>query len=450
MAATSQEAALTVAAGGNTGAERGRGVGEVVDGVRDGSLNLLDHVEEICDRLEEMEPRLQAMVPEKGRRQRMLAEAQAVLDRFATTPDLPLPGVVVGVKDIFHAKGFITRAGSEVPAELLQGTEATSVTRLREAGAIILGKTVTTEFAAFAPGPTRNPHNPAHTPGGSSSGSAVAVAVGYSPLALGSQTAGSVNRPAAFCGICGFKPTFDRIDIGGVLACAPTVDTVGFFTGDVDGLIRAAAVLCDRWETPLSVDEPVLAIPEGPYIDQVDPKALDVFRSQVAMLEQAGYRVENVPAFGDIDAIVRRHRLMQTTEMFKVHAEWFRDHEQAYDEKTAGLIREGMGTTDDDLEVARAGTGELRKELEQMMAERGIDAWVCPSALGSAPGIETTGDPAMNTPWTHAHLPAVSLPGGHTGNGLPVGFQCAAAWGQDEQLLEWSRGIDKVLRPEGG
>ena len=433
-----------------TGAARGRRVGEVIVGVRDGTLNLLDHVQEICDRLDEMDPLLQAMVPEDGRRQRLVAAAQAVLDCLATTPDLPMPGVGVGVKDIFLVDGFTTRAGSEVPAELLHGKQAASVSRLRQAGAIILGKTVTTEFAAFAPGPTRNPYNPAHTPGGSSSGSAVAVAVGYSPLALGSQTAGSVNRPAAFCGICGFKPTFDRIDIAGVLACAPTVDTVGFFAGDVDGLVRAAAVLCGQWETPSSVDEPVLAIPEGPYIDQVEPEALDVFRSQVGMLEQAGYRIESVPAFDAIEAIVRRHRLLQTTEMFKVHADWFRAHEDAYDERTAGLIREGMNTTDDDLEAARTGTGQLRKELEQVMADRGVDAWICPSALGSAPGIETTGDPAMNTPWTHAHLPAVSLPGARTGNGLPVGFQCAAAWGRDEQLLEWSRGIEKVLRPEGG
>ena len=431
-----------------TGEQARNRVGEIVDGVRDGTHDLLEHIEQLCDRMDEIEPHLQALVPEEGRRQRMLAEAQGVLDRLEEPDDLLLPGVVLGVKDIFHVDGLTTRAGSKVPADLLQGPEAVAVTRLRQAGAIILGKTVTTEFAAFAPAATRNPHNPAHTPGGSSSGSAAAVAVGYSPLALGSQTAGSVNRPAACCGTCGFKPTFDRIDIAGVLACAPTVDTVGFFTQDVDGLVRGAAVLCQDWQQPSSMERPVLAIPEGPYIDQVESEALAVFRSQVAMLEEAGYRVVSEPAFADIDAIIRRHRLLQTTEMFGVHAEWFRAHEGLYREQTAATIREGNNTSDEDLERARAGTSQLRQELEQQMADHGIDVWICPSALGSAPGIDSTGDPAMNTPWTHSHLPAVSLPGGYTGNGLPVGFQCAAAYGQDEQLLEWSRGLEEVLRSE--
>ncbi len=433
-----------------TGEQARHRVGEVVEGVRDGSLDLLEHVEQLCDRIDEIEPHLQALVPEEGRRRRMVADAQGVLDRVGGSVDLALSlsGVIVGVKDIFHVDGFTTRAGSEVPADLLQGPEAASVTALRQAGAIILGKTVTTEFAAFAPAPTRNPHNPEHTPGGSSSGSAAAVAVGYSPLALGSQTAGSVNRPAAFCGTCGFKPSFDRIDIAGVLPCAPTVDTVGFFTQDVDGLVRAAAVLCNGWKSPSSVEQPVLAIPEGPYIDQVDPEALDVFRSQVAMLEQAGYRVERAPAFGNIEAIIRRHRLLQTTEMFRVHTEWFSAHEAVYRDETAAAIREGSNTSDEDLERARAGTSQLRQELEQLMGDHGIDVWICPSALGSAPGMDSTGDPAMNTPWTHSHLPAVSLPGGCTGNRLPVGFQCAAAWGHDEQLLEWSRGLEHVLRGE--
>ena len=425
-------------------------VGEIVEGVRDGTLNLLAHVEQICDRIDAVEPVLQALVPEAGRRQRLLSEAQQLLDRgheVADLPlaDLPLAGVVVGVKDIFHVDGFTTRAGSQVPADLLQGPEAVSVARLRAAGALILGKTVTTEFAAFAPGPTTNPHNPAHTPGGSSSGSAAGVAAGYTALALGSQTAGSVIRPAAFCGTFGFKPSYGRIDISGVLACAPSVDTIGFFTQDVDGLVRAAAVLCDSWNPPSAAKLPVLAIPEGPYIEQVETEALTVFRSQVAMLEGAGYRVIEEPAFADIEAIIHRHRMLQVTEMAQVHAEWFSAHEGAYREQTAAMLREGSTTAAADLERARAGISQLRQELEQQMAVRGIDAWICPSALGSAPSLDTTGDPAMNTPWTHSHLPVVSVPGGQTSDGLPVGFQCAAACGQDEQLLEWAAGLERVL-----
>ena len=429
-----------------TGAGARCRVADVVEGVRAGTLDLGKHIEQVCDRIEAIEPELQALLPEDGRRQRMLFEAQQVLDRNRESADLPLAGVLIGVKDIFHVDGYVTRAGSEVPPELLQGAEAPSVTRLRAAGAIILGKTVTTEFAAFSPGPTRNPHNLAHTPGGSSSGSAAGVAAGYCALALGSQTAGSVIRPAAFCGIGGFKPSYGRIDIAGVLPCAPTVDTVGHFSQDIDGLIRAAAVLCDEWRPPAAVAPPVLGIPEGPYVDQVEPEALGVFRSQVAALEEGGYRVERVPAFDDIEALIRRHRMLQVTEMARVHADWFGAHEDKYRELTAALIREGQQTADGDLERVRAATGQLRQTLEQQMRARGIDVWVCPATLGPAPAsLETTGDPAMNTPWTNAGMPAVTVPGGHVGNGMPVGFQCTAAFGRDEELLEWARGIERVV-----
>ena len=152
----------------------------------------------------------------------------------------------VGVKDIFHAAGFETRAGSQLPPELLTGPEADAVGRLRAAGCLILGKTVTTEFAYYEPEPTRNPHNLAHTPGGSSSGSAAAVAAGLAPLALGTQTIGSVIRPAAFCGIVGFKPSYGRISPEGLIFFSPSLDHVGLFTQDVAGMSLAAAVLCEN------------------------------------------------------------------------------------------------------------------------------------------------------------------------------------------------------------
>ena len=151
------------------------------------------------------------------------------------------------MKDIFHVKGFLTRAGSGLPVDLLTGPEAESVTQLKQAGALILGKTVTTEFAYFAPGPTRNPRNPAHTPGGSSSGSAAAVGAGLCPLALGTQTIGSILRPASFCGVVGFKPSFGRISSAGVIPFAVSLDHIGFFTQDVAGATLAAAVLCKNW-----------------------------------------------------------------------------------------------------------------------------------------------------------------------------------------------------------
>src|SRR6185436_18009180 len=152
------------------------------------------------------------------------------------------------------------------PSDLLQGEEAKSVTRLKEAGALIFGKTVTTEFAYFSPGPTRNPHNPEHTPGGSSSGSAAAVAAGFCHLALGTQTIGSIIRPASFCGVVGLKPTYDRISRDGVIPLSPSLDHIGLFTPDVDSAIDAARSLYRDWDEPNEVlRKPILGIPDGPY-----------------------------------------------------------------------------------------------------------------------------------------------------------------------------------------
>ena len=169
----------------------------------------------------------------------------------------------MGVKDIIRVDGFPTRAGSRLPPHLFAGPQAACVTALRRAGALVLGKTVTTEFAGFEPGPTANPHRPGHTPGGSSSGSAAAVAAGYCPLALGTQTIGSVIRPAAFCGIVGFKPSLGRIATAGLVDFSPAVDTVGIFTQDLAGMGSVAAVLCGEWRRRTEADKPVLGVPLG-------------------------------------------------------------------------------------------------------------------------------------------------------------------------------------------
>ncbi|HVZ20435.1 MAG TPA: amidase, partial [Vicinamibacterales bacterium] len=210
-------------------------------------MDLQGRIDRIEALVEAREPEIQALLPEEGRFDRLRRDARALADRYpdaAARP--PLFGLFFGVKDIFHVDGWPTRAGSRLPPEILHGPQATSVSRLLAAGALMLGKTVTTEFAYFTPGPTRNPHNVEHTPGGSSSGSAAAVAAGFCDLALGTQTIGSIIRPAAFCGIVGFKPTFGRIPADGLVACAPSLDHVGALTRDVATLTRAAFVLLPR------------------------------------------------------------------------------------------------------------------------------------------------------------------------------------------------------------
>ena len=272
---------------------------QTADALRAGSLDLIQHVHDRCDRIDVVESEVRALVPEPGRRDRLLREAAALLERHpdpARRP--PLWGVLVGIKDIFAVDGFATRCGSALPPELFSMSEATSVGRLREAGALVLGKTVTTEFAFFDPGSTANPHNPQHTPGGSSSGSAAAVAAGYAPLALGTQTVGSISRPAAFCGVVGCKPSHGRIPTDGILPVSRSIDQAGLFTQDAAGASLAASVLCDGWRAPLGDAAPehlpVLGVPEGPYLEQADRATREHFDTQLALLETRGYAVRRV------------------------------------------------------------------------------------------------------------------------------------------------------------
>jgi Asp-tRNA(Asn)/Glu-tRNA(Gln) amidotransferase A subunit family amidase len=408
--------------------------------LRSGQLDLLMYINEVCDRIDAYEPDIHALLPEPGRRTRLLNEAIALQKRFPDPESRPpLYGILLGVKDIFSVDGFPTHAGSQLPSELFVGQEASCVTRLRNAGALLLGKTVTTEFAYFEPGPTRNPHNLNHTPGGSSSGSAAAVAVGFCPVALGTQTIGSVIRPAAFCGIVGFKPSYGRIATDGVIPCAASFDTVGFFTQDVAGIALVASLLCTDWRPTTANTMPVLSVPDGPYLAQASTEAQAAFEKQVALLEKAGYTVRHVEAMRDVEAINLRHRRVLAAEMAQVHATWFANYEALYRPRTAALIREGPGVSAEELATARMGRTALRGELEGLMTEHAIDLWISPATTGPAPeGIATTGDPIMNLPWTHAGLPAITLPAGRATNGLPLGLQVAGAFMADEQLVSWA------------
>lgn len=420
---------------------------EVAGALRSGRLDLLTYLNEICDRLDAVEPHIQALLPETDRRARLLNEANELIQRYPSPAHRPLLyGIPVGVKDIVRVDGFPTRAGSQLPPELFAGPEAECVRTLRAAGALILGKTVTTEFAYFEPGPTRNPRSPGHTPGGSSSGSAAAVAAGLCPLALGTQTIGSVIRPAAFCGIVGFKPSYGRISMEGIIPFSSSADHVGLFTQDVKGMALAASLLCHRWQPVLEHFQPVLGVPSGPYLQQASSEALAAFETQLARLEAAGYTVRRWNVLEDIAVINRRHKRMVAAEFAQVHAEWFARYESLYRPRTAALIREGQSVSAEELAEARRGQERLRAELEASMRVAGIDVWVSPAAPGPAPsGIHSTGDPIMNLPWTHAGLPTVTVPAGLADNGLPLGLQMSAAFMADESLLAWAERLAEVL-----
>src|SRR5215212_3957574 len=216
--------------------------------LRSENVALADYVEQVERRVRSIDPHIRALLPEPDRLGRLLRDAARLRERYPNPASRPaLFGVMAGVKDLIRVDGFPTRAGSALPDSLFAGPEASVVGRLRASGALILGKTAMDEFAYVEPPATRNPHNLAHTPGGSSGGSAAAVAAGLCPLALGTQTSRSVIGPAAFCGIVGFKPTFGRIPTDGVVPLSPSFDTVGLLTQDVAGAILAATVLVPHW-----------------------------------------------------------------------------------------------------------------------------------------------------------------------------------------------------------
>lgn len=424
---------------------------ELIPALRSGRRSPADYLSELERRFAEVEPQVFAFMPEPGRFERLRREAAALEARFpdpASRP--PLFGVPVGVKDIFHVDGFPTSGGSRLPPDVLRGPQAESVTRLIEAGVLILGKAVSTEFAYFAPGPTRNPKSPGgktYTPGGSSSGSAAAVAAGLAPLTLGTQTIGSILRPASFCGIVGFKPTYGRVSRAGVIPLAPSLDHVGPFTTDVAGATLAASVLLGDWRSAIALEQrPVLAIPEGPYLERASGEMLAHFHRVCGRLREAGYTLKSVAILADIAALRERHYTLTAGEAARVHAEWYARFAELYHPKTRELLERGRTISDPVLAELRGGCRQLRQTLTEVMTRHGIDMWVAPAAVGPAlEGLESTGDPIMNLPWTYAGLPALSLPAGEL-DGLPVGLQLVGRFGADEQLLAWAMEIENVLR----
>lgn len=416
---------------------------EAIQIARRGNVHaLLDQLEE---RFAEREAEVQAFVPEKGRFARLRREADTLLAAYPRMDGRPsLFGVPIGVKDVFHVDGFPTGAGSRLPPERLRGAEAEAVTALRKKGALILGKTASTEFAYFAPGPTRNPHHPEHTPGGSSSGSAAAVAAGLCPLTLGTQTIGSIIRPAAYCGVVGFKPSYGRTSAQGLIPLAPSLDHVGSFTIDVESAAVAAMTLCKDWFPGFSTRWPVLGIPEGPYLSHASEEGLEHFRDTCDWLS-GRYRVRSIEVMPDFDKIVARHHRLVAAEAAQVHADWFPEFRDLYAPQTAELIERGQKVTPSQLSRDKAGRKRLRNQLCDLMEERGIDLWLSPAAQGPAPhGLDSTGSPVMSIPWTQAGLPTLSIPAGKSKSGLPMGLQITGRWWDDAELIEWSKEIARV------
>jgi len=341
----------------------------------------------------------------------------------------PLDGIPFGVKDIFETRGLPTEFGSPAFCGRKGQADAALVTQLRSQGAAMMGKTQTTALASFDPSPTRNPHNPDYTPGGSSSGSAAAVAAGMVPFALGSQTQGSVVRPASYCGVAGFKPTFGLLSLEGVLPFAPSLDTAGLFTQDADDM----RLLWSRMGYPAAASAPpVCATPD---VLDVEPEMEWAFRQHVNALRAAGFCIE-VIEFPDWADLLAASRLVSQYEGSRTHEAAWRQHGVKLGAKVAQLIADGLQFPESRYSHALAVIGEVKRKMDAVFREYPV--LLTPAAPGPAPcGLDSTGDPRMNSTWTALGTPAVSIPMALVG-AMPLGLQMTARCGEDAMLLNFA------------
>jgi Asp-tRNA(Asn)/Glu-tRNA(Gln) amidotransferase A subunit family amidase len=376
----------------------------------------------------------------------VLASARAI-DK-ADKKSLPLAGVPIGVKDLMDTYDQPTAYGSPIYAGHRPSSDAAIVARLREAGAIVVGKTVTTEFAHKHAGPTTNPHNPAHTPGGSSSGSAAAVADFQVPAGTGTQTAGSVIRPATFCGVVGFKPTYGEFPSSGIKVCAESLDTVGLLARSVTDIIyiRAAILSVGLAAAPnLKTVHPRIGVCRTASWSQAEPAARDCLDNAAKRLLRAGATVVDVELPASCDGLLDSHRTIMNYEI----ARNFADEADRHGDRLSPELREAIALGHSfSLEAYRAAHTHAERSRPTLDALLGhFDFLLTLATPGEAPeGLAHTGDPLFNSIWTLLHAPCVGLPAGTGATGLPIGVQLVGARNHDERLLRWAAWAEPLLR----
>ena len=353
----------------------------------------------------------------------------------------PLSGVPFGAKDIMETRGLATEYGSPIYQGRVGTNDAAIVSALRNRGAILLGKTQTTAFAYITPALTRNPRNLAHTPGGSSSGSAAAVAAGMVPFALGTQTKGSVLRPASYCGVTGFKASYGLLSLEGVLPFARSLDTLGFFTHSATDMLALWEAM--GYSTGLP-DDVVFGTPDPP--PDVEPEMATAFLSAMTRLRKAGLQIRPIA----ISRMLAKLNEASTTVMFyegaRFHQARFAEH-GAQLQHVAGLVRDGLEISVERYDEACGYIAKCREDIGE--AYKSTPVILVPAATGPAPhGLTSTGDPRMNAPWTALGTPAISIPL-PVANGLPLGLQLTAEHGQDALVIRVAVRVQEVLASRG-
>jgi Asp-tRNA(Asn)/Glu-tRNA(Gln) amidotransferase A subunit family amidase len=420
--------------------------------IRDGIISSEQLVESCLVRIREVDAQVQAWAfldPDH-----VLAQARAADTlRLSGQSTGPLHGVPIGIKDIFDTADMPTENGSVIYAGRTPSRDATVVSMLRAAGAVVMGKTVTTEFAYFFPGKTRNPQNSEHTPGGSSSGSAAAIAANMIPLAIGSQTNGSTIRPAAYCGVIGFKPTHGLISRYGAFALSRTLDHVGLFARSIDDIALLAEQLVGYDENDLDTRpraripfinvaseepplSPMFAFIKTPMWERVDEDTKEGFAE---IIEQLGAQVEEVELFPSAGEAWQWHQHIMSAEMaLNLEREWQHGRDQLSEQLRAQIER-GQEVRAIDYQRALTRINPIHENFVELFEQR-YDAILTPAAPGAAPkGLISTGDPSFCTLWTLCGMPCVTLPLLQSTDGLPIGLQLVGPRHGDARLLRTAR-----------
>jgi Asp-tRNA(Asn)/Glu-tRNA(Gln) amidotransferase A subunit family amidase len=392
----------------------------------------------LIERIEALDPGLQAWVG---------FDAAAARARARALDDGPLRGALhglpLGVKDIVDTAGIPTACGSPIYAGHVPAVDAACVALARSAGAWVLGKTVCTEFANMVPAATRHPHDTEHTPGGSSSGSAAAVAAGMVPLALGTQTAGSVIRPAAFCGIVGYKPSPGRVARAGTKLNSDTLDEVGVFARSVADAALLAGALCGRVESAQDV-LPRIGIALTSQAAQLSSDMLRAVAAAAQRLSAAGARVQDAPWPRSFDALFEAQRIVQLFETARALAPEHAYRRSMLSPALAAFLDEGQRVDAVDYAAAMACGRSARAVLELLFAD--ADVLLAPAAPGAAPrSLSTTGDPLFSRPWQLLGCPCVALRAGEDGAGMPLGVQVVGRPQDDTRTLAAAAWIERCL-----
>ena len=357
--------------------------------------------------------------------------------------DGPLAGWALGVKDIIDVRGLPTRCGTDFLPKTPVETTAQIVERLESLGAYVFSKVVSTQFAFFDPGPTTNPWNAGHTPGGSSQGSAAAVAAGIVRLALGTQTIASINRPAAYCGVVGFKPTFERMSHEGLFPFSSSVDTIGFFTANMVDMETVCSAIFGRPEAAFS-SSPRVGVVEDLYCEPADTEMLEALQTVATKIQSAGYDVQPAKLPEVLEDSYENHLKLVRGEAAGAHRKLFERYGEHYSPNMRRLLKQGQALRWGDIDRARHRRIELEEALNAFFEQ--FDVLMTPSAPGAAPnGLRATGDPRMSLIFTHTRVPCLTLPGALNKEGLPLGIQFAARKMNDAALVATCRELEPAI-----